>query len=117
MTDPRALTLLLLLAPLACSPDRHPTPEPGYSSAIMGGTTERGYAAVGALLEDGDPFCTGTLVSDTVVVTAAHCLVGVAASEVSFFIGADTSAVGTSVMMTGIITHNGRETLLIGSQS
>ncbi len=29
----------------------------------------------------------------------------------------NTSAVGISVMMTGMMTHKGRETLLIGSQS
>ena len=96
MTDSRAL-VLLFLAPLACSPgEQHPTPEPGYSNAIMGGTTERGYAAVGAILEEGYPVCTGTLVSSRVVVTAAHCLQGVSTSEISFFIGPDTSSAGTS---------------------
>lgn len=43
---------------------------------VIGGTAADGsYPATGALLdEDGMFFCTGTLISPTVVLTAAHCL-------------------------------------------
>lgn len=46
------------------------------SAPIVGGQPEPGYPAVGALVVDGGADCTGTLVAPTVVVTAAHCLVG-----------------------------------------
>lgn len=42
-------------------------------SAVVGGRTETRFPAVGYLVRDGKPSCTGTLVARDVVLTAAHC--------------------------------------------
>jgi hypothetical protein len=44
------------------------------SGAITGGTEDDGDLGVVALLDGDEPYCSGTLVSPRVVVTAAHCL-------------------------------------------
>ena len=85
----RQALFLSLTITTGCLGQRGPS-DGNYSNAIIGGSVERGYPGVGALLEDGDIFCTATLVSSTVAVTAAHCLDGVRASDLSFFMGADT---------------------------
>ncbi|MFT4977901.1 MAG: V8-like Glu-specific endopeptidase, partial [Myxococcota bacterium] len=69
--------------------------EKHYSSEIIGGDVERGYPGVGALIEDGRPVCTASLVSTTVAVTAAHCLDGVPVSDITFFVGPDASRPST----------------------
>lgn len=56
---------------------------------IVGGEAFEGLQAVGALTYNGNAHCTGTLVGEKTVVTAAHCLVGVTASKMRFVIGSD----------------------------
>jgi len=74
---------------------------------IVGGNPESGYPAVGALVDNGQPFCSGTLVAPTTVVTAAHCLQGESATGKAFFIGTDANnpATGESFPATSLHVH------------
>ena len=75
------------------------------SASIVGGTTTSLYPAVGALIEQGEAFCTGTLVSPRVVVTAAHCLEGDTASRISFAFGPDASHPSAVIAASAIHVH------------
>ena len=71
-------------------------PTSDKTTKIINGTATSGHAAVGALVANGQQFCTGTLVTDRVVVTAAHCLYGGDSPQgMTFFIGADVNAAGS----------------------
>ncbi len=83
MRHPAVLATLAALALAACSGGDAPL-APTSASRIVGGTlTGNAYPSVGALLFDygrdgvtGDDLaCTGSLISPTVFVTAAHCVV------------------------------------------
>ncbi|HKG94025.1 MAG TPA: trypsin-like serine protease [Gemmatimonadaceae bacterium] len=81
-----ALTLLVLVA-AACTDRPASTAAPDRPSLIVNGQpTGKAYPSVGALIFDwwaplgvvngDDQWCTGSLISPTVFVTAAHCVVG-----------------------------------------
>jgi secreted trypsin-like serine protease len=80
------LPLLALVGACADAPPSAPRTAPSDAQYIINGTlTGNAYGAVGALLfdfdEDGlitsnDQWCTGTLVTPTAFLTAAHCVVG-----------------------------------------
>jgi hypothetical protein len=85
-TRPLATLALLSLA-TACTDAPAPTAAERPSLIVNGSPTgSKAYASVGALLFDwwtplgvvngDDQWCTGTLISPTVFVTAAHCVVG-----------------------------------------
>ena len=78
----RVLGVLGVLgAPAACGP---PPPD-AATRAITQGAADPGDAQVVALLGgDGHPYCSGTLVSPNVVLTAAHCLAPSAPAGISF---------------------------------
>lgn len=65
------------------------------SQAITHGESDDGDSAVVALMAGGSSYCTGTLISPYVVVTAAHCVVETKPEKVYF--GAKPSSGGNTV--------------------
>lgn len=72
-------------------------PPPVVESApIVNGQTENGYPAIGALTSMDDEyyygsFCTATLIAPQWLITAAHCLEGLSASETFFYSGTNAN--------------------------
>jgi secreted trypsin-like serine protease len=93
-TAMRWSSLLLFTAATACAAPSNDELEAvdESESSIIGGTATTKYAAVGALVENGEPFCTGTVIAPRIVLTAAHCLVGLRAANVRFTLGASAYA-------------------------
>jgi V8-like Glu-specific endopeptidase len=82
------------------------------ASPIVGGARDDRHPAVVALTFQHQAFCSGTLVSPTVVVTAAHCLhedhVGAFAIEgVQIFFGTTVNGPGTTIDVAEILLHPG----------
>ncbi len=64
------------------------------SDKIIGGILTDAFPAVGAITNEGYAHCTGTLVGEKLVVTAAHCVTDVSASSLQFVIGASIFSAG-----------------------
>jgi len=94
VTTGRASSLLLALLVTACTaegPDVGSQLQPIYYGEPTEGATYTSVVAVG--YGPGDPyFCTGTLITSWVVLTAAHCLAGEVASDIQVFFGDDAVA-------------------------
>jgi V8-like Glu-specific endopeptidase len=73
--------------------------------SIVGGQTTSAFPAVGALTRFGATHCTGTVVAPRKVVTAAHCLAGVSASQLKFVLGASVSAPTHTLGVASIKAH------------
>jgi hypothetical protein len=95
------LSLIVSLCVACSSAPRDAAGEGGEDALIGGRAAGTRYAAVGALTDpDGAVFCTATLVSPRLIVTAQHCIEGGsedepadrAPSEVTFRLGAKASA-------------------------
>lgn len=63
--------LFCSLGLMSCQPGTHPF---NSESKIIHGRTETGFPYVVPIQMDGRYFCTGTFISDSVLLTAAHCV-------------------------------------------
>lgn len=88
---------------------------------IVNGTTDNGHPAAVALTVQGQAFCSGTLVTPNVVVTAAHCISPEIGSpswdQVEVFFGTDVSAGGTFIEVVDGLPHPGFDTSLEDPQN
>lgn len=81
-----------------------PTPADGYRASLTGGTDDDGDPAVVAIL-GAELGCTGTLVSDRAVLTAAHCGAQSDPSSVGVFFGSVLAGSGTRVPVLTAVVH------------
>ena len=100
----------LAFASMGCaaeSADDETSEEPieSSASAIVGGQTTTGYDAVGALTQRGSSFCTGTVVAKRLVVTAAHCLKDVRASNIRFVLGPNAFSPQVQLGVARVVPH------------
>ena len=68
------VTTLFVLVGVACGGAPGDDPTAAVDEAIQGGAADSGDPAVGLIWFQGGGFCTGTLISSTVVLTAGHCV-------------------------------------------
>lgn len=98
----RPLGASLLISVGACAAgDSRTTVE--LSSDITSGTVDEGDSAVVALLSSGQAYCTGTVVGDRWVLTAAHCLQLMTPSQV--YLGTRPSAGGQRLQVARTVIH------------
>ncbi len=100
--SPWGAAVMLLGATAGCGPAPISQPDIGAVELhIVNGEPDPADDAVVALLGWGQPFCTGTVVSPTVVLTAAHCLhpdMGVPPiSQIEVFFGSNVWSGGTTI--------------------
>lgn len=102
----QAAFVLSLMAAAGCAGLTDSSSAGPASIGVTGGAPETSdtFAAVVALTNPGGPFCSGTLVSKRVVVTAAHCLDDTDLAEVQVVFG-DTVAQGTAVDVLAGLQH------------
>jgi V8-like Glu-specific endopeptidase len=76
------------------------------SEPLIFGDVDMGHPSAVALGRGNNAFCTGTLVSPTVVVTAAHCVdMLVGDPQVTIFFGTDIEGEGTRIGVKDTATH------------
>jgi secreted trypsin-like serine protease len=81
-------------------------PSATSSLAIIGGSADTSDSAVVAIANVANgSLCSGTLIAPTIVLTAAHCLAGVSASDLRVLFGADTSSPDQTVSVTSAVPY------------
>jgi secreted trypsin-like serine protease len=83
-------------------------PSAGYcrDKRIVNGKTEVSFHGAGALVGQGEVFCTGTLVDTTTVVTAAHCLYGSSdPNGLQMYFGPDARKFSTGTVVDVVSIH------------
>jgi V8-like Glu-specific endopeptidase len=103
----RAILVALILA-AGCT--QAPAPTGRTAEPIVNGDLDTGDDAVVAVVAFGHAFCSGTLVSQRLVVTAAHCIDpamtgGLKFSDMSIFFGSDLASGGTTVQVQTGLMH------------
>ena len=90
----KTLVVLLSLSPAACgdAPDGGPDrPTSSHGDAIVGGEIDHGHDGVALLHRDPGFICTGTMIDDRVLLTAAHCIESVTPGDYNVVGGTDLS--------------------------
>lgn len=77
----------------------------GKGDEIVGGSAFSDLPAVGALAYGSSTFCTGTLITPTRVLTAAHCIEGARVSSMSFITGPSNRQIQTSTRVVRAVPH------------
>ena len=76
------------------------------SEAIIGGDADTTDTAVVALLDVANgSLCSGTVIAPSVVLTAGHCVLGVAASDLHVLVGSSTSSPEQTVDVTSAVAY------------
>jgi secreted trypsin-like serine protease len=88
------------------------------SAAILGGGADPGDVAVVALVQRSTgTLCSGSLIAPQIVLTAAHCVFGVSASDLQVLVGPDVSAPAQTIGVTSTVaypTYTDEDTGLVG---
>jgi hypothetical protein len=95
-----------------------PAPLGERREPIIGGVVDAADRAVVAIVQTSTgAICSGTVIAPSVVLTAAHCVYGVAAGDLQVFVGTDQSAPEETLAVTSAVaypTYDGETTGLAG---
>jgi secreted trypsin-like serine protease len=99
---------LLAVSATACSATAPDNDEPDgarHRVPIVNGTETSDYPATGMLLMQGQVGCTGTLVAQSTVLTAAHCIDGMQPGSLEFGFGPDQYQIDVTVPVAAVAQH------------
>jgi V8-like Glu-specific endopeptidase len=106
LTRSRAAVFALIAAACASDGDAPRTDTASTTIPIIDGTYDTGDLAVVSLTTaNGFSFCTGTLISSRVVLTAGHCVEGLAPANARVYFGARPPGGGISRVVSEIYPH------------